>query len=95
MNTNMKAMQEEIAKLKAQIDAAKAARTVTLSDGSTLTLKVTPKGGVAVYGMGRFPVSLYGNQWLKIIEAAAEIHSYVQENKDKLSVKTKSEESAA
>ena len=52
-----------------------------------LTLKVSEKGGLSLYGMGRFPVTLYKEQWLRIRGNAAEIEAFIRENDSKLKAK--------
>jgi hypothetical protein len=52
-----------------------------------LTLKVSEKGGVSLYGMGRFPVTLYKEQWLRILSSAPEIEAFIRENDSKLKTK--------
>jgi len=47
-------------------------------------LKVSEKGGVSLYGLGRFPVTLYAEQWEKILDMAPEIRAFIAENADKL-----------
>ena len=49
-----------------------------------LTLKVSQKGAVSVYGLGRFPVTLYMEQWIKVLDMADDIRKFIEENKDKL-----------
>ena len=56
-------------------------------DKGGLTLKVSEKGGVSLYGMGRFPVTLYKEQWLRILANATEIETFIQENESKLKTK--------
>ena len=56
-------------------------------DKGGLTLKVSEKGGVSLYGMGRFPVTLYKEQWLRILASAAEIEAFIRENDSKLKTK--------
>jgi hypothetical protein len=51
---------------------------------STLTLKVTEKGGISVYGLGRFPVTLYATQMLRLLKVAAEIQAFIETNKSSL-----------
>ena len=48
------------------------------------TLKVSEKGGVSVYGLGRFPVTLYKEQWLKLLAMADEIRRFIDENAGRL-----------
>ena len=52
-----------------------------------VSIKVSEKGGVSVYGLGRFPVTLYQEQWTKLLDMADEIRAFITENKDKLKVK--------
>jgi hypothetical protein len=73
---------EELARLRAENDALKArTRRGTY-------LKVSDKGGVSVYGLGRFPVTLYQEQWLKLLDMADEIRAFIGENADRLKTKT-------
>jgi hypothetical protein len=55
------------------------------SDG--LRMKVSEKGAVSVYGMGRFPVTLYKEQWLKLLNMADEIRAFIGENEARLKAK--------
>ncbi len=45
-----------------------------------LTLKVSEKGGVSVYGLGRFPVTLYKEQWAKLLDMSEEIRAFIKAN---------------
>jgi hypothetical protein len=47
-------------------------------------MKVSEKGGVSVHGLGRFPVTLYLEQWLELLDLAEEIRSFIRENEPKL-----------
>jgi hypothetical protein len=49
--------------------------------------KVSEKGGVSVYGLGRFPVTLYKEQWTKLLAMADEIRAFIKENESKLKTK--------
>lgn len=71
----------ELARLKAENEALKQKRNTSVS------MKVSEKGGVSVYGLGRFPVTLYQEQWTKLLAMADEIRSFIADNKDKLKVK--------
>ena len=53
-----------------------------------LEFKVSEKGGVSVYGLGRFPVTLYYEQWQRLLGAAAGLQAFLEENKSKLKLKT-------
>jgi hypothetical protein len=52
-----------------------------------LSMKVSEKGAVSVYGLGRFPVTLYKEQWEKLLSAAEEIKTFLEENASKLKLK--------
>jgi hypothetical protein len=52
-----------------------------------LIFKVGEKGGVSVYGLGRFPVTLYYEQWNRLLGAADQIKAFMEENKAKLKLK--------
>ena len=52
-----------------------------------LSLKVSEKGGVSLYGIGRFPVTLYKEQWAKILGMAGEIEAFIRENDHLLKAK--------
>ena len=52
-----------------------------------LTLKVSEKGAVSLYGMGRFPVTLYKEQWLRILGNASEIETVIRDNESRLKSK--------
>jgi hypothetical protein len=52
-----------------------------------LIFKVGEKGGVSVYGLGRFPVTLYYEQWNRLLGAANEIKAFLEENKSRLKLK--------
>ena len=49
-----------------------------------LKLKVSQKGGVSVYGLGRFPVTLYKEQWEKLLAVTDDIKGFIDDNKDSL-----------
>lgn len=57
------------------------------SNSGKLTLKVTEKGGISCYGLGRFPVSLYRSQWERLLSEADKIKAFILANADKLAVK--------
>jgi hypothetical protein len=50
-------------------------------------LKVSEKGGVSVYGLGRFPVTLYKEQWTRLLDMAEEIRAFIKDNDEKLKTK--------
>ena len=53
-----------------------------------LTFKVSEKGALSVYGLGRFPVTLYKEQWRKLLEVADEIRAFLTENEAQLKSKS-------
>ncbi len=53
----------------------------------TLDFKVSEKGGVSVYGLGRFPVTLYYEQWIRLLDQADQIRAFMEENKNHLKMK--------
>ena len=54
-----------------------------------LDFKVGEKGGVSVYGLGRFPVTLYYEQWNRLLDAAEPLRAFLEENKTRLKLKTR------
>lgn len=72
----------EIAQLRAEN-----ARLRANKESTGLGLKVSEKGGVSVYGIGRFPVTLYASQWLKLIGKINEIAQFIETNKHLLKEK--------
>jgi hypothetical protein len=55
--------------------------------GGATRIKVSEKGGVSVYGLGRFPITLYQEQWLKLLNMADEIRSFITANESQLKKK--------
>jgi hypothetical protein len=53
----------------------------------TLEFRVGEKGGVSVYGLGRFPVTLYYEQWVRLLDVADNLRSFLEENKHRLKLK--------
>jgi hypothetical protein len=76
-------LEQQIAALQAENAALKAKAHKTIS----LSLKVTEKGGVSLYGLGRFPVTLYKSQWDALLAKKDAIVSFLKENEAVLSVK--------
>jgi hypothetical protein len=54
---------------------------------SSVRMKVSEKGAVSIYGLGRFPVTLYKEQWLKLLEMADDIRVFIAENESQLKAK--------
>lgn len=74
--------------LKAELERLRAENAQLKSKGTGgLSLKVSEKGAVSLYGMGRFPVTLYKEQWLRILASASDIETFIRENDGKLKTK--------
>jgi hypothetical protein len=56
----------------------------------TLDFRVGEKGGVSVYGLGRFPVTLYYEQWIRLLDVAPDLRAFLEENKHRLKLKEQS-----
>ena len=69
--------------LKAQLEALKAKE----ARSGSISIKVSDKGAVSVYGLGRFPVTLYYEQWIKLLDRAQDLRDFLEENKGKLKMK--------
>ena len=74
-------LKAELARLKAENEQLKSQR------GRAVSLKVSEKGGVSVYGLGRFPVTLYKEQWTKLLSVADEIRAFIKEHDSELKAK--------
>jgi len=74
-------MKEELERLRIENEALKKRSEKGLS------LKVSQKGGVSVYGLGRFPVTLYKEQWEKLLDMSDDIVAFIQENESQLKTK--------
>jgi hypothetical protein len=53
----------------------------------SLEFRVGEKGGVSVYGLGRFPVTLYYEQWVRLLDAADGLREFLEQNKSQLKLK--------
>lgn len=78
---------EELALLRAENARLKADAAATPVKAGKLYPKVSMKGAVSLYGMGRFPVTLYREQWAKLAEAMPEILAFIEANKSSLKAK--------
>ena len=74
-------LKAEIERLRAENDQLKNKAVRGLS------LKVSEKGGLSLYGVGRFPVTLYKEQWRRVLGMAAEIEDFIQKNESLLKTK--------
>ena len=74
--------------LKAELERLRAENQVLKAKVTRATsIKVSEKGAVSVYGLGRFPVTLYKEQWLKLLGMAEEIRKFIAQNESRLKVK--------
>ncbi|HUK41319.1 MAG TPA: hypothetical protein VLX11_09755 [Candidatus Acidoferrales bacterium] len=71
-------LEEENRRLRDQVEQRKPGQ---------LRLKVSEKGGVSVYGLGRFPVTLYKEQWAKLLDYTDELRAFLKENDHLLKAK--------
>jgi len=69
---------QRIAELESEVSGRKS---------GDLEFKVGEKGGVSVYGLGRFPVTLYYEQWIKLLEKTDALRAFLEENKVKLKLR--------
>lgn len=77
--TQEQIMQQRILELEAKL--AKALKP------KTNTIKVSPKGGISVYGLGKFPVTLYASQWEKVFTMQEDIKEFILDHASQLAVK--------
>lgn len=68
--------------LKARV--AELEKQATGRKAGGLEFKVSEKGAVSVYGLGRFPVTLYYEQWIRLLDAADALRAFLEENKGRL-----------
>ena len=74
-------MKAELERLKEENERLNARQSRAVS------LKVSEKGGLSVYGLGRFPVTLYKEQWTKLLDIADDIRAFLKENDARLKSK--------
>ena len=72
-------LKAKLAELEKQVDTRKRA--------GAMEFRVGEKGGVSVYGLGRFPVTLYYEQWIRLLDAATDLKQFMEDNKSKLKLK--------
>ena len=85
---NEQQMKAELERLKAENETLKTRASRAIS------MKVSEKGGVSLYGLGRFPVTLYKEQWAKLLDLADEIRAFIAEHESALKAKEKREDGA-
>ena len=79
-NQDPKAMAEELERLKAENEQLKAKR----KGAGEIYFKVSEKGALSVYGLGRFPVTLYKEQWERLLAKLDELKQFIKDNESKL-----------
>jgi hypothetical protein len=79
--TDEQDLKAELERLRAENEKLKNRNTRGVS------LKVSEKGGVSVYGLGRFPVTLYKEQWSKLLDMTEDIRTFIRENEARLKTK--------
>jgi hypothetical protein len=75
-------MREELERLRAENAALKK------TSAKGVSMKVSDKGGLSIYGLGRFPVTLYKEQWTKLLDMADDIRAFIRANDASLKTKT-------
>jgi hypothetical protein len=75
-------LKAELERLKTENERLKSQR------GRSVSLKVSEKGGVSVYGLGRFPVTLYKEQWAKLLAITDEIRAFIKDHDAELRAKS-------
>ena len=74
-------VKEELERLRKENEALKKGTS------TGVRMKVSEKGAVSIYGMGRFPVTLYKEQWLKLLDMSGAIRAFIAENEAQLKSK--------
>jgi hypothetical protein len=72
-------LQARIAELEKKVEAKKTGK---------LEFRVSEKGGVSVYGLGRFPVTLYYEQWTRLLDVGGDLRTFLEANKSHLKLKS-------
>ncbi len=76
------------ADLKAELERLRAENEALKTRGSkAVSMKVSEKGGLSVYGLGRFPVTLYQEQWLKLLDLTDDLRTFIREHEGQLKKK--------
>ena len=74
--------------LKAELERLRSENAALKKEASTsIRMKVSEKGAVSIYGMGRFPVTLYKEQWLKLLDMSDDIRAFIAANEGRLKKK--------
>ena len=73
--------------LKAELERLRNENAALKKASSGIRMKVSEKGAVSIYGMGRFPVTLYKEQWLRLLDMSADIRAFIAANEAQLKTK--------
>ena len=74
--------------LQAELERLRAENELLKKPGrGKLAMKVSEKGALSVYGMGRFPVTLYKEQWLRLLAISDDIRAFIEANNERLKTK--------
>ena len=74
--------------LKAELERLRNENAALKKGAATgITMKVSEKGGLSIYGMGRFPVTLYKEQWLKLLGMSDDVRAFIAANEGTLKAK--------
>jgi hypothetical protein len=79
--------------LLARIAELEKEKEVGSKKSGRLEFRVSEKGGVSIYGLGRFPVTLYYEQWIRLLDSAEGLRTFLEENKSKLKLKPSPDQS--
>ncbi len=81
--TDNEQLKEELERLRAENEALK-------KGGKTkgITFKVSQKGALSVYGLGRFPVTLYKEQWIRLLEKFDDLNAFIKDHESELKTKS-------
>jgi len=73
--------------LKAELERLRRENAALKKGAAGIRMKVSEKGAVSIYGMGRFPVTLYKEQWLKLLDMSDDIRTFITANEAQLKTK--------
>ena len=74
--------------IKAELERLRSENAALKKGAATgISMKVSEKGGLSIYGMGRFPITLYKEQWLKLLDMSDDIRTFIAANDGQLKTK--------
>lgn len=74
---NQQDIQAELERLRKENEEL---RLKSATHSRALSMKVSEKGGLSIYGMGKFPVTLYKEQWLRLLDISEDIRKFIKDN---------------